>query len=101
MATGKWIEPGVPHKGWVCVAITDLEEVDAVCEMCEVQEIRYVHSSTRIIRTSWNVAASAPGTWNRIRRRRANGKHNSNWEACVVSDGYRGVGAGHATGMNS
>ena len=23
-ATGKWIQPGVPHKGWVCVDIEDL-----------------------------------------------------------------------------
>jgi hypothetical protein len=43
MTTGKWAEPGVPHKGWVCVGVEDLEEADAICEMCRVQEIRYVH----------------------------------------------------------
>jgi len=40
---GKWSQPGVPHKGWVCVDVEDLGRPDAVCEMCEVIEIRYVH----------------------------------------------------------
>jgi hypothetical protein len=39
----KWRQPGVPHKGWQCEDIEDLGAPDAVCEMCEVQEIRYVH----------------------------------------------------------
>ena len=33
----------VPHRGWYCVGVEDLEEPTAVCEMCEHQEIRYVH----------------------------------------------------------
>lgn len=41
--TGKWSQPGVPHKGWSCVDIEDLGEPSATCEMCETQEIRYVH----------------------------------------------------------
>ena len=41
--SGKWSLSGVPHKGWRCVDIEDLGEPDAVCEMCETQEIRYVH----------------------------------------------------------
>jgi hypothetical protein len=41
--TGKWCVPGVPHKGWECVDIDDLEKPCFVCEMCEVQVIRYVH----------------------------------------------------------
>ena len=41
--SGKWGRPGVPQKGWTCVGIEDLEEPSAVCEMCETQEIRYVH----------------------------------------------------------
>ena len=44
VATGKWCEPGVPHKGWVCVGVDDLEDERAVCEMCEVVEIRFVHT---------------------------------------------------------
>jgi len=43
---GKWSEPSVPHKGWVCVGIVDLGEPEAVCEMCETQQIRYVHAMT-------------------------------------------------------
>jgi hypothetical protein len=39
----KWSESGVPHKGWTCVHIEDLEEPDITCEMCESQNVRYVH----------------------------------------------------------
>ena len=45
-ATGKWTQPGVPHKGWVCVDIEDLGSPDHVCEMREVQDVRYVHLMT-------------------------------------------------------
>lgn len=41
---GKWSQPGVPKKGWACVGVEDLGSPDAICEMCEVQEIRYVHT---------------------------------------------------------
>jgi hypothetical protein len=41
--TGKWSQAGVPHKGWTCTDIEDLGEPSATCEMCETQEIRYVH----------------------------------------------------------
>jgi hypothetical protein len=40
---GKWSQAGVPHRGWTCVDIEDLGEPSAQCEMCESQEIRYVH----------------------------------------------------------
>lgn len=41
--SGKWSQGGVPHKGWSCINIEDLGAPDAICEMCETQEIRYVH----------------------------------------------------------
>lgn len=41
---GKWSVPGVPHKGWTCIDIEDLGAPDAICEMCERQDIRYVHT---------------------------------------------------------
>lgn len=41
--SGKWRQPSVPHKGWTCVNIEDLGAPDAICEMCETQEIRYIH----------------------------------------------------------
>jgi hypothetical protein len=41
--TGKWRQPGVPHRGWQCVNVEDLGEPIATCEMCEVMSIRYVH----------------------------------------------------------
>lgn len=40
---GKWSQAGVPHKGWQCIDVEDLGAPNAVCEMCESQEIRYVH----------------------------------------------------------
>ena len=43
---GKWSQPGVPHKGWTCGEIYDLEEPSQVCEMCELMMIRYVHVMT-------------------------------------------------------
>jgi hypothetical protein len=46
MTTGKWVEPGVPHRGWSCVYVEDLGEPDRTCEMCEFAEIRYVHYMT-------------------------------------------------------
>jgi hypothetical protein len=41
---GKWSQAGVPQKGWSCVGVEDLGTPNAVCEMCETQQIRYVHS---------------------------------------------------------
>ncbi len=41
---GKWAEAGVPHKGWTCVGVHDLEQERQTCEMCEGQVIRYVHA---------------------------------------------------------
>lgn len=40
---GKWSQPGVPHKGWTCVGVDDLEEPSQECEMCESVDIRFVH----------------------------------------------------------
>lgn len=41
---GKWGQPDVPHKGWRIIDSEDLEEPSAVCEMCEIQVIRYTHT---------------------------------------------------------
>jgi hypothetical protein len=38
--TGKWLRDDVPHTGWRCIEVNDH---GAVCEMCEVTEVRYVH----------------------------------------------------------
>ena len=40
---GKWSKQGVPKKGWICIGLEDLGEPATECEMCENQEIRYVH----------------------------------------------------------
>jgi len=40
---GKWSEKSIPHKGWTCIDIEDLGDSSLTCEMCESQEIRYVH----------------------------------------------------------
>lgn len=48
--SGLWDVTGIPHKGWVCVDVTDLEPEDereyASCEMCGKERIRYVHTMT-------------------------------------------------------
>jgi hypothetical protein len=41
---GKWSEPGVPHRGWTCIGVEDLEDDLMTCEMCEFATIRYAHS---------------------------------------------------------
>ena len=41
---GKWSLPGVPHKGWSCIDFDDLGEPSKTCEMCELREIRFVHT---------------------------------------------------------
>lgn len=41
--SGKWREPGVPHRGWRYVDVEDLGEPSQTCDMCEVVTIRYVH----------------------------------------------------------
>lgn len=46
-ARGKWSLSGVPHRGWQCTAIRDLREEGEeylICEMCETQTIRFVHT---------------------------------------------------------
>lgn len=38
-----WDQLGVPHKGWRCVNVIDMEEAIETCEMCGHENIRYVH----------------------------------------------------------
>ena len=41
---GKWSQPGVPHLGWTCQEVEDSGPgSDFICEMCESQEIRFIH----------------------------------------------------------
>ncbi len=44
---GKWSVAGVPKKGWSCTDDEDLgPDEREVCQMCEKEEIRYVHIMT-------------------------------------------------------
>jgi hypothetical protein len=43
-ATGKWTQADVPHKGWSCIDVQDAGEPSRLCEMCETQMVRYVHT---------------------------------------------------------
>jgi hypothetical protein len=36
-------QAGVPHKGWHCIDIEELNEQDHICEMCEARQVRFVH----------------------------------------------------------
>ena len=44
----RWDKAGVPHKGWACAAVIDLEEAVHTCEMCGHEQIRYVHEMTHV-----------------------------------------------------
>ena len=39
----RWDIKGIPHKGWNCVEVVDMEDDDNVCEMCGNERIRYAH----------------------------------------------------------
>lgn len=38
-----WTEKGVPHKDWTCLEVYDLGEATHTCDMCNKEQIRYVH----------------------------------------------------------
>lgn len=40
---GKWSQLNIPHKGWYCVDIEDSGTLSNTCEMCESQQIRFIH----------------------------------------------------------
>ena len=39
-----WDQAGLPHKGWACSGVDELEEANFTCEMCGKEEIRFVHN---------------------------------------------------------
>jgi hypothetical protein len=41
--SGLWSAPNVPHKGWTCVEVEDLQVAEGACDMCLRESIRYVH----------------------------------------------------------
>lgn len=50
--SGLWEQPGVPHKGWRCVGVTDVCEDDpgayTSCQMCGQERVRYVHTMEHV-----------------------------------------------------
>jgi hypothetical protein len=41
---GLWDKPGIPHKGWEHLGVTDLEDDRAHCQMCDKEDVRFVHT---------------------------------------------------------
>ncbi len=41
--SGLWNQPDVPHKGWTCFEVEDLQAAEGSCDMCLRESIRYVH----------------------------------------------------------
>jgi len=39
-----WERAGVPHRGWTCVNVEDLDEQCFTCEMCKSALVRYLHT---------------------------------------------------------
>jgi hypothetical protein len=44
MASGKWRDPQVPHRGWIYLGCEDSGSLSMTCEMCEKEEIRHIHT---------------------------------------------------------
>jgi hypothetical protein len=61
MSTGLWNDPTVPKRGWICVDINDLGAPQKICEMCCVQEIRYVHTMQHTAYASLEVGCVCAG----------------------------------------
>jgi hypothetical protein len=71
---GKWSQDGVPHKGWQCGEIYDLEDDHMICEMCETAEIRYVHVMSHeqhegVLRVGCICAGNMEGSLAKVKRR--------------------------------
>ncbi|MBY0462084.1 MAG: hypothetical protein K2Q34_02765 [Alphaproteobacteria bacterium] len=41
-ASGKWKDESTPKRNWTCIEVFDREGTDT-CQMCEREEVRYVH----------------------------------------------------------
>lgn len=44
MTTYIWDQKGLPHKGWACESVEELDEATHTCEMCNKPNIRFVHN---------------------------------------------------------
>lgn len=38
-----WDQKGIPHKGWYCIDVLDMEIPMEKCQMCGHEDLRYVH----------------------------------------------------------
>jgi hypothetical protein len=43
-SSGKWLDSITPKNSWTCREIEDYDDNKITCEMCEREEIRYVHT---------------------------------------------------------
>lgn len=39
-----WKKPGIPHSGWTHIKVEDRDIASFQCQMCDKEEIRYVHT---------------------------------------------------------
>jgi hypothetical protein len=86
---GKWSDPGIPHRGWTSVDVEDLGPSEmAVCEMCEEQRIRSVHTMEHsdhpvVLRVgcicAGNMEQDLVGARNREAEVRQRGRRRSGW----------------------
>lgn len=93
-ATGKWREPGVPHKGWTCVGIEELEEQDHLCEMCEARHVRFVHvmQNSRYpneLRVGCVCAGHMEGDVAQAKEREKSARNRSSRRKTWISKGWR------------
>jgi hypothetical protein len=82
--TGRWAQAGVPHKGWHCIDIEELNEQDHICEMCEARQVRFVHVMEHPADEIFRVRLKSAGSTNsgakdpRIPKRKRVHLHNMN-----------------------
>lgn len=88
MLRGKWAKQDIPHEGWSCIDFEDLGERATTCQMCEYQQIRYVHTMkhpnhSTCLDVGCECAGNMSGDYFGPKRREANAKNLSsrrdNW----------------------
>lgn len=91
---GKWSVPGYPHRGWICIELVDLGTLGEICEMCDWQDIRYVHVMSHsdvdeVLRVGCICAGYMEGDYTRAEEREAAHRNLARRERTWLTKGWR------------
>jgi hypothetical protein len=103
-----WDNPGIPHKGWVCIDMEDLGECEEFeepiyekCQMCGKEDIRFVHimkhSEVGILRVGCNCAAKMEEDPSNPRKRDTECKNKASRRKSFLNKQWRARGNGNFT----